>query len=1262
MPPEHTEVPESPYPGLRPFEAHETHLFFGREQQVDAVLERLHDSRLVAIVGESGAGKSSLLRAGLLPALEAGFFAEAGSNWCFVVMRPGGAPFTALCGALLAPGVLSEGGMQPAPGYAAAELRRGPLGLVQLVKDARLPAHTNLLIAVDQFEELFRYGSARNRDEAEAFVELLLRSVRQREHAIYVVLTMRSDFIGECARMRGLPEALNDHQFLTPRLTREQIGLAVRGPARVCGGDVEDVLVSELANEAGDDPDQLPLLQHLLMRMWAHAARSGGAVRLTLAQYRKLGGLRAALDQHAEELFASLNPPAQRLTEGLFKCITGGREGRRDVRRPAPFAAVMAATGGTAGQLGEVIEVFRGPGRHFLMPPTGVALQPETQIDISHESLIRQWQRLQQWVRDEAASVADYVSLRKEALNWKRDEGELIMGRDLLRALDWRERARPTKGWAARYGSPESFDATIEYITASEREERRQRDARQVALEREASMARRLRWWSRGLGLAMFAASVAAAYGWRSSTVASEALKGQNEALAKAEISLDNARKAEAAAQEERKKAQKAEEIAKNLNLDLEVQREMVEGERDKALAATDAALVAQKRVGYQKLGFEAMLALNTDPQEALKKARDSVLGDPANAQADMVLRRAVSMAYAVRPIEGVPRSKHYASGDGGTYLTFGLGIRGSRNFHPSGDRVVVPLVTDAAKGAQIIHTRTGRILRLVGHKDTVGTATFSPDGRWVATSSADRTARVWDAASGRLLFTLAHAATVNSVVFDTSGERLVTASDHSGGSAGQVSVWNLRGETGRPLLSMPQTKGDAIAAVFSPDGKHIVSMGFGADAVVWDAATGTRLHPLALRDGKRRSYGPSNCLNYVQDVKWSIDYSPDGRWLAALDSEGRTTLFDAATFAPQPEPLQLPADERLCAIAWSGDSLRLAGASQDGSVKVWMIKDPKNPVTVPSGNRRSMVSMAFHPKNSSLLLTASSNKIARLWGVDEDRRAIQIMTLRGHDEVVGSAQFSPDGRYILTAADDGTARLWTLPDDSHTRPLTNRDGIDLRSKPKPAAAQAPTERKEAEGCDILARSPDGQTVARVCKDKHGGQVVSLGRVAPDTSKGRELESFGISTFVSQATFSPQGELLAMAIDQNGNMLARVFDLKTWRAVAEMSGQSLDIAGLAFDPTGRFLATRGNDRAFYVWDSTSGTQLAVVQTREVPRGLRFGADGRTVIVEMGNSVESWHCRFCGSTDAVLAEAARIIGSPAAENGTRPATTVAVPAR
>ena len=289
-----------PYPGLRPFEASEADLFFGRERHVDALLTRLSGSHFVAVIGESGAGKSSLVRAGLRPALNAGFVVEAGSDWRVAVMRPGGAPLGALADALLCPGVLYPAGEAVHREFALAELRRGPTGLVQLVRDAHLAPHCNTLLVVDQFEELFRYcREPAQRDQANVFVEHLLQASRQRQVPIFVVLTMRSDFVGECARFRGLPEALNDNQYLTPRLTREQLAAAIREPARVCGGTVDQSLVDELCNVVGDDQDQLPLLQHLLMRVWERAKAQSTPPLLTSALSQEMGGLRCALNNHA---------------------------------------------------------------------------------------------------------------------------------------------------------------------------------------------------------------------------------------------------------------------------------------------------------------------------------------------------------------------------------------------------------------------------------------------------------------------------------------------------------------------------------------------------------------------------------------------------------------------------------------------------------------------------------------------------------------------------------------------------------------------------------------------------------------------------------------------------------------------------------------------------------------------------------------------------------------------------------------------------
>src|SRR5262249_37562036 len=211
---------QAPYPGLRPFTRGETDIFFGREAHTDDLVDRLGRRRFLSVVGPSGCGKSSLVRAGLLDALESGFMASAGAGWHVADMRPGGRPMWQLAGPLLSLAGRPPSG--PDSAFLAAAVERGPHSLIEYLHDLPLPKDENLLILVDQFEEIFRFTPGTSQEEADTFVALLLAATQQYEQAIYVVITMRSDFIGDCARFAGLPEAINEALFLTPRLSRGQ--------------------------------------------------------------------------------------------------------------------------------------------------------------------------------------------------------------------------------------------------------------------------------------------------------------------------------------------------------------------------------------------------------------------------------------------------------------------------------------------------------------------------------------------------------------------------------------------------------------------------------------------------------------------------------------------------------------------------------------------------------------------------------------------------------------------------------------------------------------------------------------------------------------------------------------------------------------------------------------------------------------------------------------------------------------------------------
>ena len=448
-----------PYPGLRAYEAHENHLFFGRDEQSDELLRRLRLNRFLAVVGTSGSGKSSLVRAGLLPSLYGGFMAKAGSVWRIATMRPGADPIGNLAAALYTPEVFGNDAhaesASTASLFAETTLRRGPLGLVEVTRYGRLAPDENLLILVDQFEEIFRFARAsggEHKDDSAGFVKLLLEAARQHEIPIYVILTMRSDFLGDCARFRGLPETINDGQYLVPRLTRDQLRQAIVGPASVGGAEVAPRLVQRLLGEVGDDPDQLPILQHALMRTWDIWEAGGRKGPLDLADYEATGGMASALSRHADEAYRELGDERRReIARMLFQRLSEKSEDHREIRRPTRLDELCAVVNAGAEEVTAIIDVFRRPGRSFLMPPADVPLTAHSAIDISHESLMRVWTRLKNWVDEEAESAAQYRRLAQSAALAAKGEAGPMTDPELSITLDWRKKWRPNAAWADRY-------------------------------------------------------------------------------------------------------------------------------------------------------------------------------------------------------------------------------------------------------------------------------------------------------------------------------------------------------------------------------------------------------------------------------------------------------------------------------------------------------------------------------------------------------------------------------------------------------------------------------------------------------------------------------------------------------------------------------------------------------------------------------------------------------------------------------------------
>ena len=846
----------NPFPGLRPFTSEESHLFFGRDEQSDELVTLLEQNRFAAVVGTSGSGKSSLVRAGLLPRLYHAPKEGGACRWRVAVFRPGINPISNLSGALIQPGVLETKGTPNDKGPASlqadmmgAALRRGSLGLVEIARN-HLKGEDKLLLVVDQFEELFRFkysGLVEDAaDQSAAFVKLLLESAAREGVPIYVVITMRSDFLGDCAQFRDLPEAINRSQYLIPRMTREQRRQAITGPAAVGGAEISPQLVQRLLNDVGDDPDQLPILQHALMRTWEyranHRQKSETPEPLDIEHYEKIGGMDEALSRHADEAFAELSQGQpeetgkrrEELAERLFRCITELGSDNREMRRPTLLKDICEIVDADMEEMKPVIETFRKPGRSFLMPPAAAPLTEDSLIDISHESLIRQWKRLRQWTKEEAEDRDTYLRLAGAAQRHQENRGGLLPDPDLQFALEWQSKPH-TPAWARRYCPDTPLKNTETFLSKSKAKQ----DA-DLAIEK-ARKKRELKRTRTFAAIVTIFLLVAILFGYI-------AIKQRNEAQQKT--------------------------YDANYNL---------------ARALEEKAGKALYEKNFQEAWLYTLAALNQDigPGRSLPISMGRLLiPEIVNGTFQPIWSSPTSTA-SINSVAFSPDGEKLAYGSWDHTVRLWDVETGKElaklTGHSSGVHSVAfsPDGTKLASGSKdgtvrLWNISTGKQLAtLTGHSSDVYSVAFSPDGRKLASGSYDYTVRLWDVSTGKQLKTLTrHSNRVWSVAFSPDGKKLA-----SGSADGTVRLWDV--ETGKQLKTLTEYPCWVYSVAFSPDGKKLASGSANGTVRLWEADTGKQLTTLK---------GHSNAVR-------SIAFSPDGKKLASGSWDNIVRLWDFCCF-----------------------------------------------------------------------------------------------------------------------------------------------------------------------------------------------------------------------------------------------------------------------------------------------------------------------------------------------------------------------------
>jgi WD40 repeat protein/serine/threonine protein kinase len=1164
LPPERS-APPNPYKGLRAFQEPDAPDFFGRTALVDRLLARLKEptevARFLAVVGPSGSGKSSVVKAGLLPALRRGALPTS-DRWFVVDLAPGTHPFEEVEAALLRVAV------NP-PASLLEQLAADDRGLLRAIKRV-LPSDpdTDLLLVIDQFEEVFTLIQ----DEATRarFFNSLYVAVTDPTSRLRLVITLRADFYDRPLLYPGLGHLLQARTEVVLPLTSAEVEQAIVGPAARVGVEVAPSLVAAIMRDVGVQPGALPLLQYALTELFGQ--RQGR--RLTLEAYQAGGGVLDALGRRAEEIYAGLDDAARLAAQQLFLWLVTPGDGMEDTRRRV-LVAELAAAAPDPVALERGLDAF---GRYRLLAFDYDPITHGPTVEVAHEALLRTWKRLQTWLEASRGVLRAHRQLQAAAREWVgagRDPSFLATGTRLTLfealsmevkredglALSGEERAYLEASVARREKEIAADQARqtheLELARQAAQAAEHAAQASQRAARSERSAARRLRVLVAALGIALLVAAVLALFALNQQRDAET--KGQ-QALAASALSAAQHLAAEA---NTLLVSQGNAELTQLLSIRSLQTHYTPEG--DSALdQAAELPIPVRRFVGHTA-GVDGA-ALSPDGAHILTGSSDTTVR-LWNAQTGTQLWSFTGFTDTVKTVAFSPDGAvALAGGADGTVRLLDVAT-GQASADKSPGQLHTAAVRTAvfsADGKTILSAgddRTvvlwdiathRRVWRFTGHTDTVYSVTFSPDGNYVLTGSWDGTARLLATRTGAEVTRFTHPAQVDDVAFSPDGKYVLTSCEDKRARLWEMD-WNTR--TGTLKRDFPQP--DLVVHVaFAPDGQSIVTGGPDGVARLWDVETGEQ---------RRYFAGHSTTLSH-------ISFSADGHYLLT--------------------------------------------SSWDGTAALWDIQARAHPWFV--GHTKGLDSAVFSPAGNTVL-TASEDATARLWDARSGR---ELQRFTGHGDTVNAgAVFSPDGLYVLTGGNDQTARLWDLHGTQVLSFSLPTQVSDVRFSPDGnfilmGGADGKARLGDRKTGRIIQTLDHGAALVGTAFAPDGKYALTGGYDKTlrlwDLQTGQAVRSFtGHTDIITNVAFSPDGsEALSGSLDKT----ARLWDRRTGRELRRFVGHTDGIYGVAFSPDGRYVLTASLDKTARLWDAQTGQELRrfVGHTDSVV-SVAFSPNGKQVL-------------------------------------------------
>ena len=997
-----------PFPGLRSYEKKEREMFFVRERQLDELLRKLRSIRFLAVVGNAGSGKSSLVKASLIPKLEDGFSGQAGQNWRIAVCSPGNNPIGNLSTQLAQQKVLhADDKMDPNyPSVIENTLRRGSLGIVEAYKNADVEKE-NLIIVVDQFEEIFRFSkkNIQAQEDAATFVNLLLNASRQRDVSIYIVLTMRSNFIGNCTEFRGLPEAINDGQFLIPRMKTEEIKKAIISPIKASGAIIDPDLVNRMFSDMGDDFDDLPILQHTMMRTWDYWVENDGfndqSIPITIKHYEAVGGIKKALSIHAEEAFLALKDKnseettleREMICERMFRALADKTADGKAARRPVLVREIMGICGVPLSAVVPVITTFSKPGRLFLNATEAADIEEDTTINIAHESLITKWERLSDWVEEEFESAETYQRMSAAAALFFAGKGGLWQDPELLIGLKWYDpkkydsdhpdKLAPNINWAERYEG--TFDNTIDFLKKSEGAQNK----KEFAVKEDDDRKKRTRMLIMYLSLGFGAICLIL--------------------LLLAGVALDRARRSATFANKKAKEASYQTYLA-------EIAKQEAEGQRFLATTnekrATEQSLLAidatKKAIASSNIAQQKSLDARRSEQKAIV-AVDSALAANRRAEADRL--RALAAAAAAKKSKEVAEEQTRIA-----IMTKGLSLAQS---------VAVKSWKVEDPELQLLLAKEAFELNRVNEGKPYDAYIYE-----AVYKAMDHMQNVKDNPNFNTLNTppegLDHVGAVRSIVVGLKDDELDKIV-YTTGSDGWLLKWNLktfadkneREKEGAPDV-IARNRNDRVfrGMDLSPNGKLLVRGGDEDYIEVFDVDKKEKVLDIDAHRGRR---------------VWAVEFLPNGNGIVSV---GDDYSIKYSNLKGQVTPIVEGLATRVTSISLSGDGQHVAGAGSSPDVPIWNVKSGQEEYILksPLDNQRNATAVAISPAGRFVAVGYQDGSLL-IWDMYEyleNRNEYRPERLRNHSAKINDIAFSDDGTKLAVGSLDKRATLWQIWDKKY--------------------------------------------------------------------------------------------------------------------------------------------------------------------------------------------------------------------------------------